>query len=234
MKSLKTAVAAAAVVLAGLASAPSHAALTFGTIPGGTATNDFLNLNGIGPVEGWYGGDIYLNGGPANLTIDYFGAEAGFRNSFQGFATPGCTFNHTGNTTFTPAPSGPIDSCSVMGVASGLLNFSFTSGGGLGTATNGSNPDNSADNVPNFFVTFANVAGLMGLDDDVNGSTPGGGTVAWLFFDDGGAGDDDNHDDMVVRISIANGSVNIPEPGTIALLGAALLGLGAARRRRTS
>ncbi|MDP1782994.1 PEP-CTERM sorting domain-containing protein [Hydrogenophaga sp.] len=233
MTLLKKTVAACAVALAGLAAVPAHAALTLGSIPGGSATNEFLSTNfgggAIGPVEGWYGAQLYLSGGPAQITVDYFGAEAGFVNSFLGFG--GCSFTHnTGGNTFTGSPVAP--SCIVNNVASGLLNFSFTSP--LGSAINGTNPDNVADNTPNFFVTLSNISSLAGLDNVINSSTPGGGLVAWLFFDDGGAGDDDNHDDMVVRLTITGGSVGIPEPGTIALLGAALLGMGAVRRRRAN
>ncbi|MDO9506122.1 MAG: PEP-CTERM sorting domain-containing protein [Hydrogenophaga sp.] len=235
MTLLKKTVAACAVALAGLAATSSHAALTLGNIPGGAATNDFLSTDfdgagpgvPIGPVEGWYGADLYLSGGPAQITVDYFGAEAGFLNSFAGFGS--CGFNHGGNNTFTGSP---LQTCVVNNVASGLLSFAFTSP--LGVASNGSNPDNTTDGIPNFFVSLTSIAGFGGLDTTLDMSTSGSGTIAWLFFDDGGAGDDDNHDDMVVRLTITGGSVGIPEPGTIALLGAALLGMGAVRRRRAS
>lgn len=242
MTLLKKSVAACAVALAGLAAMPSHAALTLGNIPGGTATNDFLSADfdgagpytPIGPVEGWYGAQLYLSGGPAQITVDYFGAEAGFSNSFvfSALGNPNCNKSHVGSpiASFTGSPLGI--SCVMNNVAAGLLNFSFTSP--LGVVANGANPDNSLDNTPNFFVTLSNISGLDGLDNIIDLSTPGGGLVAWLFFDDGGAGDDDNHDDMVVRLSITGGSVGIPEPGTVALLGAALLGMGAIRRRRIS
>jgi len=232
MTLLKKTFAACAVALAGLAATPSHAALTFGSIPDG-AVNEFLGTDfpgpggAVGPVEGWYGAQLFLFGGPAQITVDYFGAEAGFSNSFTGFGGD-CGFNHGGGTTFTGIP---IDSCVINNVASGLLDFSFISGL-PGVANNGTNPDNSLGNTPNFFVSLTSTAGLGGLDNNGDLATPYGGTIAWLFFDDGGAGDDDNHDDMVVRLTITGGSVGIPEPGTVALLGAALLGLGAARRRR--
>ena len=233
MTLLKTSLAACVVALAGLAATPSQAALTMGSIPGGAATNEFLSNDwgggAIGEVEGWYGAQLYLSGGPSQITVDYFGAEAGFNNSFAAFGNPSCSFNHAGGTTtFT---GGVLNSCVVNNVASGLLNFAFTSAL-PGVSTNGTNPDNSTSNTPNFFVSLTSMAGLGGLDNNGDNSTPGSGQIAWLFFDDGGAGDDDNHDDMVVRLTITGGSINIPEPGTIALLGAALLGLGAVRRRR--
>lgn len=232
MTLLKKSVAACAVALAGLAATSSHAALTFGSIPDG-AVNEFLSTNfgggAVGPVEGWYGAQLYLSGGPLQITVDYFGAEAGFQNSFSGFGGA-CSFNHGGGTTFN-ALGNPLQTCVVNNVASGLLDFGFISGL-PGIADNGSNPDNSLGATPNFFVSLTSTAGLGGLDNNGDLSTAGSGTIAWLFLDDGGAGDDDNHDDMVVRLSITGGSIGIPEPGTVALLGAALLGMGAVRRRR--
>jgi hypothetical protein len=52
----------------------------------------------------------------------------------------------------------------------------------------------------------------------------------WIFWDDSGAGPDDNHDDMLVRAIFRPRSVS--EPGTLALVGLGLIGLGFARRLR--
>jgi hypothetical protein len=61
----------------------------------------------------------------------------------------------------------------------------------------------------------------------------------WAFFlDDAGggtfiAGDDGDYDDMVVTFQ-QESPAGVPEPGTLALLGMGMLGLGALRRRKAA
>jgi hypothetical protein len=108
----------------------------------------------------------------------------------------------------------------------GLLSFCFSVNSGADSVCNGANPSPVTDD-PNFFVTF----GFGG--DPIGGGTPSGGTVVLIALDDAGAGPDDNHDDLVVRLTLTNGGTfQVPEPGTLGLLGMALLGLGFASRRR--
>lgn len=222
--------------LAGLAAAtmmgvaPAQAAV-MGAIPGG-GTNDFINkFFGGGEIEGWYAANLYLSGG-AYVAVEYFGAEAGYVNTFK---FDGNIFTHNGGTTFTnngPATLGAEDALGSHNLGmqpAGLLNFLFTVNSGNPGPVNGANPNDLASRMANFFVAFDN---NYALDRTVNGSTASSGQSVFLFLDDGGADNDDNHDDMVLRISITEGRISIPEPTSLAALGLGLFALGALRRRR--
>lgn len=200
---------ALAMSLAGTSGA--SAALVFGSIPDGASNEALQPLFGTDTRNGWYGATLYLIGGPADILVEYLGSEAGFNNNF----TFGAFSQNTGGNTNFFNPAG-ITSMLLTNVASGILNFSFTSP--LGTVTNG-DPNDNVPGAVNFFVSFEN-------------ENASGGLVAYLFLDDAGAGDDDNHDDMVIRLTVVGGSFEVPIPAAAWLMLAGIGGIGGLSMRK--
>lgn len=198
---------------------------TAGSIPGG-AVNEFIPVLFTGPtIGGYYGSQISLDvPGQATVTIDFFGAEAGFVNRF--YLDGSNLFTHGGGLHIAPNLGSPLATYSTDTLASGLLPFRFSYNSGAGSVFNGSNPDDSGgqSTSANFFASCDPFSGAVG-----SGGT--GCSSVYLFLDDGGAGPDDNHDDFLVRISVSSDLSEVPEPGSVTLLGLGLLGAAFAGRR---
>jgi len=208
----KIAFAAAAGAMLGLATPAS--ALTIDTIP---ANSDVLAPGTVG----YYGANLFLTGGSANITYSLYGtppsSEAGFHNTFSFMTSAGSLSNFGAFSPVTVAQS------------VGLLDFLFTTDPSAvpNTVVNGSNLGKNA-NAPNFFVSFF----------DASGTTLGafgGGTSGVIALDDSGGGFDHDYDDFVVKFTITNGLITtaVPEASTWAmmLLGFAGVGFLAYRRK---
>jgi hypothetical protein len=92
--------------------------------------------------------------------------------------------------------------------AGDVLNVGFLSNRGI-----------AAGNGDNGFGAF--LSRMVGL---------GSAAQVILGYDDGGAGPDNDYDDMIVRLAFEPAVV--AEPGTLGLLGAGLVAMGVAARRR--
>jgi hypothetical protein len=142
---------------------------------------------------------------PFKLTFTYLGKEAGYTGSFF----------FGGSEVFNTGSSALGETFSIFYSAGlGNLDFGFSSvkpGGASAGSVSNLGEDNQA---PFYNYTIFE----------------GGGGYMILGLDDNNRFDDD-HDDMLVMLKAF--SVQVPEPGSLALLGLGLVGLTVAREQKT-
>jgi hypothetical protein len=175
--------------------------------------NDFVDdLSGEGVTTYTLGASLATDSAGL-VEFFYYGKEAGYDNQF--LANGGAISYTTGSTpTMQNHFGAPIAIPGSMVVGGGLFNFQFCSITGGGCVTN-------TLNASLFYSSPQSIA--MSIQDY--------GNSAWLFWDDSGAGPDDNHDDMLIKAVFT--PTQVPEPQTLGMLGAGLLGVWFTTRRRT-
>jgi hypothetical protein len=167
--------------------------------------NDYnSNLLGLGYSSITTGAQLSVNQ-DGYVTFTYIGAESGFNNSF---------ITHAGIITEANEAfdfNGYGSSITINVSANDILNFKFTSDGGV----------NALTPVDNF-----NSANLQGMGIFTSISLPLQQVV--LGYDDQFTNDDDDHDDMLIRVDFSP----IPVPAAVWLFGSGLIVLTGVTRRK--
>jgi PEP-CTERM motif-containing protein len=180
----------------------------------------------------------------------YVGTEAGYTNTLV--LNPALLLSGSASFTSTPgndflAPDNAIGAITVG--AGALLDFGFCTSGGndvgawgkcayndvTGSLIDQYNYKESSGDEAGYrsiafraLTAYSPLAGLSGTDNYAPLSTTS--SYLWgIFWDDSGAKNDDNHDDFIAVARYRPTAV--PEPSTMFLLGAGMLGFAALRRR---
>ena len=210
---LKNKIRAFAAVMALAAGATANAGFVFTDVAGTSpinlpGSNDFRGaLNSAAVPQFVLGRTLGLEdvGADDVIDIDFFAAEAAYRNTFYWNGSK--VLDNQGYRSFQERD------VATVAATEGSLNFKFCA------VSVGACLSNSANNTSRW-NSFQSIG--MWLSD--------GGSTAWLLWDDSGANRDDDHDDLVIRLTHRR----VPEPGTLALFGAGLIGLAVMRRRRNA
>lgn len=150
------------------------------------------------------------------LKVEYLGKEAGFNNRFHwDLANDGMSSADVQFSTGSSAPGSSFMAfLDTAGTFQAILPFAF--------GHNTTSP--MVQNILRLLATSPNL--FMAVD-------PNDPNSVLVFLDDSGAGPDVDFDDMIIRITVVS---EVPEPGTVAMVGMALLMIGgffAFGRRRT-
>jgi len=144
-------------------------------------------------------------------------------------------FNNGGTVQLKLELAGDNNAFGVTNTGSSLVQLLTTSGNNIDDTATFTNPDGSTPTDFDFyFKNLSTNRTCLSSDSECDNGLDmaiykNGNTFAF-FFDDGGNNNDNDYNDMVVTAYLTPTSV--PEPMTLGLLGAGLLSLGAAVRRR--
>jgi hypothetical protein len=139
------------------------------------------------------------------ISVDFFGAEAGYRNQF--WANGSLLVDNQGNQSWGARPVGTFIA------EEGPMDFGFCA------VTIGACLDIDGND-------FAGFGSFQSIGISMNSHT------AWLLWDDSGANVDDDYDDLVVRLTYHEQAQSVPEPGTLILLALGLIGMALLGRRK--